>query len=151
MKEKIIKWKAHEYEFKQKSPDWYWSIWIVSVVLIILSVINGSALLAILIFFSAFTLSVQAARKPEIINFKIDDLGITVDKARYTYGRIESYWIERDEDPQIILKMKKTHLFSQIVIPLENVDVKEVDNYLADYLKKEEMEVNFVYKLTKYL
>ncbi len=151
MEQKDIKWKAPEYEFKQKSVDWYWTIWIVSVVLIILSMINGSALLAILIFFSAFTLSVQAARKPEIIDFELNDLGVVVAKTRYTYGKIKSYWIEQDEDPQIILKMKDSHLFSQVVIPLENVDVRKIDGHLANYLEKEEMEVNLIYKLTKYL
>ncbi len=151
MEGKNIKWKAHEYEFKQKSPDWYWTIWIISIVLIIVSLFSGSPLPAILIFFSAFAISVQGARQPEIIDFEINDLGVVVEKNRYTYGKIKSYWIEQDEDPQIILELKDSQLFSQIVIPLENVDVQKVDGYLTENLKKEESEVSLIYKLTKYL
>jgi len=148
----VIKWQAIEFEYKKKGPDWFWVLWIISVGIIVVLVIYNNILFAILIFISAFTLSLQATRRPQLINFEINSSGILINNKKYIYDYLDSYWIKEkndDEPPQIILKSKKTFML-YIIISLDNVDVQKVDGFLTDYLTKEEHHEPIPYKIAKF-
>ncbi len=145
----FIKWQDLEFEYSPKTPDWFWFIWILSIGIIVFSIINGSMLFSILIFIIAFTISLQAVRKPKIINFEINSTGIIIDKIKYPYKNLKSFWVEEKNEPKIIIKTKNSFI-PYIVMPLKNTDETEVNNFLLDYLKKEEHQEPFTYKMMKY-
>ncbi|MBU4480415.1 hypothetical protein KKG48_03170 [Patescibacteria group bacterium] len=145
----IIKWKALEYEYFHKSPDWFWALWIISIGIIVTSVIYNSMLFAILIFISAFTLSIQAVKKPRLISYEIDSEGIIIYGKKYLFENLESFKIIEDEFPRIILKSKK-HFMPFITVPLGDTDTKNVNEFLNQYLKEENHEEPWSYKVTKH-
>ncbi len=145
-----IQWHAEEYEYKKKSPDWFWALWIISIAVIFVSIMLGSALFAILIFVGAFTLSLQAVRKPKLINFKVDELGIGIEDKLYPYKNILSYDI-KDSEQEMILKLENKFM-PFVIIPLaKNIDTQKLEGLLSDHLEKETLEKTVTDKLTKYL
>ena len=145
-----IQWEALEYEHKSKTPDWFWSLWIISGGIMAVSIISGSILFAILIFVISFTLSLQAVQKPKVINFEVNEKGVIVDQSKYPYENLKSFCIHKKEDfPKIILNSKST-LIPYIILPLENIEAEKVEEFLLNHLKKEEHDEPVIHKLTKY-
>ena len=145
-----IQWQAPEYEYIKKSPDWFWVLWIISIGIIVVSIIYNNILFAILVFMISFALSIQATKKPKIINCKINSKGINTPNKKYLFENLEFYNIKtNDTFPRIILKSKKTFM-PLIIIPFNLIYKKKIDDFLNNYLEKKELEEPFLYQLTKY-
>jgi len=145
-----INWSAFEYEYHKKSADWFWVVWIVSVGIIATSLIFGSVSFAILIFIISFTISVQAVRKPKKINIEVNEKGIEIYNKKYLFADLDSYWIKTDDSfPRMLLKSKKK-ISRFITIPLDINIANEVDEFLSEYLEKEELEEPLLYLFTKF-
>jgi len=52
----LIEWDAHEYEHRERSPDWFWAVGIISVSVAVAAVIFGNIIFGILVIIAAFTL-----------------------------------------------------------------------------------------------
>ncbi|MEK7182472.1 MAG: hypothetical protein AAB334_02680 [Patescibacteria group bacterium] len=132
-----INWSALEFEYTEKSVDWFWTVWIISVGLAVLSIFLDNLLFAIIVILGAFTLSLQSVKKPRMINFEISEEGIIIDKKLYLYNTLESFWIINKEKKAIVKSKKLVVPF--LILPLENIDPKYLREYLIKYLKEEEM------------
>jgi hypothetical protein len=150
-KSKII-WQTLEYEPKKNSSDWFWVIWIIAASMAIIAFIYDNPIFAALIIVSVFTLSIYSVRKPRMINFEINHLGIKANKQMYLFSTLKSFWIETENaTPKIIFKSNK--IFSPyLIIPLNygnNVEV--IEKYLSQYLKKDEVTEPMAQKIMEYL
>ena len=144
-----IHWQAYEHEYNKKSSDWFWALWIISVATIFISIMFRSNLFAILVFVGAFTLSLQAVKKPKLIKFKISNSKITNDDKVFYYKEISSYNI-KSKEKKIILKLKNK-LMPLITIPLaKKEDAQKIDDFLSKYLEKENLKEPLTNKLVKY-
>ncbi len=145
-----IKWQTPEFEYKKRSADWFWSLWIIALGAIIVSVIFGNATLAILLFLIAFVLSLQAVKKPKIINIELNETGILIKNKPLHYKAIESYDFDEDEK-NILLKLKNT--FSPLItIPIsKETNTDDIDKFLEHFIKREQIEEPLINKLEKYL
>lgn len=153
MKEKrVIEWEALEFQNEKKTPDWFWVLWILSISIIIVSVIFGNMSFAILVFISAFALSLQAVQHPKMVNFKMDEKGIIIYNKKYLFQNMDSYWIKEDdeEDSRIIMKSKKA-IIPYLIIPIGDTDAEEINDFLEGCLEKKEIEEPPHHKITKYL
>ena len=146
-----IQWQADEYEYKKKSPDWFWALWIISIAVIFISIMFNSTLFAILVFVGAFTLSLQAVRKPSLITYKIDELGITVGDKTHIYKNIKSYDIKEGEELEIIFKLESKFMPFVTIHLTEEVDIQKIEGFLVGRIEKEGIEKPIVDKLAKYL
>lgn len=147
----IIRWQAHEYEYVDKDANWYWAVGIITVAGAVVSLIAGNILFAILILLGGFTLSMHAARKPELMNFEFNPKGVMIDSTMYPYTTLESFWVDDLTNPKIILKSEKLFM-TYIIIPFpDDEDPEEVRDYLGYYLEEEEMYEPFSHKLMEYL
>jgi len=145
-----INWSAFEYEYHKKSTDWFWVVWIVSIGIIATSLILGSVSFAILIFIISFTLSIQAVTKPKKINIELNEKGIEIYNKKYLFADLDSYWIKTDDSfPRMLLKSKKK-ISRFITIPLDINIANEVDEFLSEYLEKEELEEPLLYLFSKF-
>lgn len=133
----IINWSALEFEYKEKSADWFWAVWIIGLGLAVLSVFLDNLLFAILIILGAFTLSLQSVKKPRTIDFEVNEDGIIIDKKLYLYNTLESFWVIGKEKKAIIKSKKLVVPF--LILPLENIDPKYLREYLIKHIKEEEM------------
>ena len=147
-----LEWDTHEYERKERSPDWFWAVGIITFALAFTAVILGNIIFGILIIVCAFALSIFARRDPDEIHVVIDENGITRGKIRYLYDSLESFWIDI-EHPHKKIIMRSTKLFMPyIVVPLGNeVDSDRLRRILSKYMIEEFHTLPLVEKALDYL
>jgi len=145
---KNFSWQALEYPYKKKSADWYWTVGIISVALIVTSIIFGNVLFGVVIGLGVFTLTMFASRKPDLITVDVSDKGIIVNKTLYPYAGLESFFIdlENHNGPKLIIKSKKV-VIPLITIPLATEDAEnteELHSFLSTHLKEEVFEPGLI-------
>lgn len=149
-----IQWRAHEYEHKEKSADWFWVLAIVAITGVITAIILKNILFAILIIVGTLTLALYAIRKPNLTHFEINNRGIRIDNSLHPYISLDSFWVIDTEEERVstlIIKSSKT-LMPYIIIPLDNsVSSFEIRECLLTYLDEEEYEEPLSYKFMDYL
>ena len=145
-----ISWQAPEYFHTEKTSDWYWIVAIITISIALISVILNNIIFAILIIVSSFTLSLFASKRPQIVEIQIDNSGIVVDKTRYPFTHLESFWIEtREMHPKILIKSEKIFM-PFIVIFIEGIEIEKVHEMLSRHLPEEEHTEPFLEKLLIY-
>lgn len=144
-------WNTVEYFHTEKTNDWYWIVGIVTLSAALIAVILNNVIFAILIIVSAFTLSIFASRRPDVVSVTIDKLGVTFGRTRYPYSNLESFWLEtRDGYPRLLLKSKKVFM-PFVVIHTEDEDTEEIKNMMSQYLPEEENTEPLLEKVLIYL
>ncbi|MDD5318625.1 MAG: hypothetical protein PHF79_02275 [Candidatus Pacebacteria bacterium] len=147
-------WSAHEYVYQKKTADWFWAVGIITISAAVITIIFGNILFAILILVGAAALTLFAAREPHLVNFKIDERGLYVEKNLYPFATLESFWVEHNDHlgfPSKILVKSKKRIMPLIVIPLDEVDPQDIHDVLDLYLKEEEHIEPLSQKLMEYL
>ena len=131
-----LKWQAFEYEYKDKSADWFWVVWIISFSIAVTAYLFNNILFGIFIIISAFSLSIYASRKPSLLNFKLSEKGISINDKLILIKSLKSFWIE--DDLKIILQAK-SKATPYIIIPLnKSLDINKIREYLLKELEEEE-------------
>ncbi len=131
-----IKWQAFEYEYRTKSTDWFWIVWILAIGIAITAYLFNNLLFGIFVLISAFSLSLYASRKPDLLNFILSDKGIYIGDKLISFTSLQSFWIE-DDNKIIFQANKKTTPY--IIIPLdESVDIEYLRKLLLEQLEEVE-------------
>jgi len=140
MEQSLLEWSSYEHKHIRKSSDWFWVFGIITITGAVISIIFNNILLAIVILTGAFALAVNVAKKPSIINFKVNKRGVIINNKLYLYNSLESFWVEDNEEygaPKLLIKSKKMFA-THIIIPIKQVSPSEVRDYLIKYLDEEE-------------
>jgi hypothetical protein len=137
--DKKITWSAFEYEWKERSVDWFWTVGTVAVVSLGLCIWLRATLFGIFIFLALGLLAYLAIRKPERLDVVIDKKGIQIGENMMLYKTIKSFWISETEKPALLLMTTRTFI-PQTSIPIENVDTEYLKKFLLNFLKEVEME-----------
>ncbi len=150
-----ISWKAYEYHHMPKTADWFWALGVISVSIAAISLIYGNIMFAILIIIAAIALAIHAHREPKLVDFELNEKGLRIEDTFYPYSSLDSYNIEaHDTDigvfAKALIKSKRTFM-PLIVIPLADVYIEEVDEYLSIFLKQEDHHETFEEKILEYL
>jgi hypothetical protein len=150
---RTISWQAHEYFHQEKSSDWYWGLGVISVTAAVLAILFGNTLFALVIILFAFAAGMQAHRPPRVVHFELTPRGLIIDHYLYPYSNLDAFSISEQHvhkpDPKVLIRTKKMFM-SYIHLPVEEVDIEEVRDYLLMYLNEEELEESFFEKLLEY-
>src|SRR3989344_243486 len=87
-----IEWDAHEYEHKERGPDWFWAAGIISVSVAIASIIFGNIIFGIFILVASFALALFINREPKTILVMVNEKGVGRGKIFYPYSSLQSFW-----------------------------------------------------------
>lgn len=149
-----LSWHAFEFEHKQKTPDWYWAVSLISVCIIATSVFYQNYLFSVFIFLASIILLFKANQTPKILTCEINNRGIVLDKYLFPYSTIEAFWLDVDESGKelhrIFIRTNK-HLSPLITIPANNQDPEEIHTALSRKIKEEKMEEHQLINLMKHL
>lgn len=147
-----IEWDAHEYEHKERSPDWFWAVGIISVSVAIASVIFGNIIFGILVIIATFALSIFANRPPSTLHVIVDERGITRGNVLYPYQTLKSFWIDIEHSHKKIILRSEKMFMPLIIIPLsDEVDVERIHDSLSQFIAEEFHTLPFVEKVLEYL
>ncbi len=145
-----IEWEAYEYEYSDKHGDWFWAVGVLTVAIAATAIILGNVLFAIVILLGGFTLTVYAAREPRRMTVSIDSTGVRMDKHYYPYRTLESFWVDEEGSPKILLKSQKL-IMPYIIVPIEDVSPEKVRRYLERYLPETFHSETVFQKFMEYL
>ena len=147
-----IEWDAHEYEHKERSPDWFWAVGIISVSVAIASVIFGNIIFGILVLISTFALALFINRPPSTLRVAVDEKGITRGKVRYPYQTLQSFWIDTEHPHKKIILRSEKLFMPLIIVPLGNeVDTEQLHENLSNFLPEEFHSLPLIERILEYL
>ena len=131
----VFSWTGQEYEFREKSADWYWAVGIVGGASAIATLLFGNILFAIVIVLITTVVCLLAAKHPDTHQFQLTTKGLVVDKLLYPYESLHSFsileYIDEAKAPTLSIHTRKI-LNPHIVIPLHDVDIIAVYTFLID-------------------
>jgi hypothetical protein len=156
MKKKVekIEWEAPEYEFHEKSPDWFWTLGIITLALFLSAILLHSFLFGFLILLAGFSLALFGARKPDIVSFKINAQGIHIGSRIYPYENLKCFWVDYEPPykKELIIESRKTFM-PHITMIIEDADPIKIRNCLLQFLKEEKIEetlTNIIVRLLRF-
>ncbi len=129
-----IQWVSYEYEYREKSTDWFWAVGIITLAISVTSIIFHNLLFAIVILIGGFSLSLFATRPPKGYDTIVGDEGVQIGELLYPYRLLESFWIENDTTPRLFLKSKKLVLPFIIITIDSEVNLLELHETLSQHI-----------------
>ena len=148
----VIEWTALEFEPHEKSSDWYWIFGIVVVIGAIIAIVVGNTLFAILIILSGVVIGVYSTKHPDTLHCAIDRRGVHVNNSSHLFKDMDSFWIDETHEhhPKLLITLKNK-LSMHISIPLGDVDLDEVGEFVGAYVNEEEQNESLTEQLTGWL
>jgi hypothetical protein len=148
-----LSWQAFEYEYREKSADWYWALGIIAVTGAIAAVILNNILFAVLIIVGSFFLAVFAARRPPLVQFEVSSRGVRINTILYPHVSLATFWIiERAHGPAKLLVKSKKPLSPLISLPIaDTISLDALRELLSEHLDEEELEEPFMHTLMEFL
>lgn len=124
-----LAWSAPEYEEKERSQDWFWALGIIVVTGSIAAIIFENYFFAFLIILGGFLLGFFAKKKPDMLQYELNEKGVQIGDRIYPYETIKAYWIQVDFTPDSkvkpILFVHSERAFMPVIsIPINN-DIAE--------------------------
>jgi hypothetical protein len=104
MQGKVFTWSALEYEEKERSRDWFWALGIIVVTGAIASIIFSNYFFAALLVLGGVMLAFYAIKKPDLINYELNEEGLLMKHRFFPYENIKAFWVQADFTPNSKLK-----------------------------------------------
>lgn len=134
-----IEWKALEYNHKERSPDWYWTVGLITLAVFVTAIWTGSYVFGIFLAISGASLALLNLRHPQEIEFSIETDGLTMGKDKYEWERIKSFNIKkRDGENKLLIETTK-HFLPIYTIPIPNELVSEIKESLLKFIPTSEL------------
>lgn len=148
-----ITWEGKEYIHFDKTSEWFWSLGLIAVAGAVTSLVFKNLLFAIFILIAAFVLAIFAARRPEDVTFTITQRGVLINTKLYPFQSLSSFSIEEigpNHIPKLILEAKSIFV-PNIIIPLDDVDIDHVHDFIFTYLPEGDHEEPLSHKIMEWL
>jgi hypothetical protein len=136
---KPLSWKTLEFEKKDKSPDWVWTVGLVSVLSSIVSFFYGNIFFGIFLIIAGAVTIIYALKHPKELSITISELGVSINEELIDYKNITSFWLDETGKEVKPLLLVKTSFIPTLSIPLERVSASQVREAIAPYAKEEEL------------
>ena len=147
-----IRWSAPEYEFNEKTPEWYWALGITAAALVLAAVILHNFLFAVFAVLAGFSVGLYGARRPRVIQHEINSGGVLSGNKNLNYENISHFWINYNPPAkkELVLELKKTFSTHALIL-LGNADPEQIRRYLLQYLKEKKIEESLVAVIARVL
>jgi len=122
--EEKINWSALEYEHKERGNDWFWALGIVVVAGSATSIIYENYFFALLLIIGALTMVMYTIKRPELVEYEINQKGLVIKKHLFPYESFKTFWVKAEVNPTLFVKT--TRIFMPIIpVPIntENAEV----------------------------
>lgn len=136
---KPLSWKTLEFEKKERSPDWIWTVGLVSVLSSVVSFFYGNIFFGIFLLIAGAVTIIYALKHPKELSITISESGVSINEELIEYKNITSFWLDETEKEVKLLLLVKTSFMPTLSLPLEGVSASQVREAMTPYAKEEEM------------
>ncbi len=163
-----VDWRIKEPDSTPKTTEWFWALGILAFALIVFSILLKNYLLTIILALTIFIIYSSKNKKPELINFRLDNDGLYIEHKFYPYDSFKSFWIfparggsppavgrgalggeaQIDEEHELALRYKR-HLAPLLIVPFYNNDESRIRRILNKYLPESEEQESLIDLLRK--
>ena len=146
-----IEWKIEGPDLMPKTTSWFWALGILALAFIVFAILLKNYLLIIILALAAFIVFSSKNKRPELINFRLDNDGLYIEHKLYSYDSFESFWIfeaHTDKERELALRSKR-HLAPLLIVPLYSDDEPRIRKILTKYLTESKEQESLIDLLRK--
>jgi len=134
----LFEWQGKEYEYDEKTADWYWALGILATAAVLACILLGDFLLAVLIIVATVAIALQSAKRSVIHRFALTDHELIINRETYPYTTMKSFsileYIDETLPPSLSIKTS-SFLAPHLIIPLVGVDPVAVYEFLSQHIE----------------
>ncbi len=149
-----IRWSGYEFEYREKTPDWFWAVGIIAVSIAIVSIIYDNALFGVFILIAGVMLLMTGKKEPRLIDYELTEKGLLIDNALHDYLEFKAFYVSESKyaPPKLLLRTNKWTV-PVLVIPIETdyIDAPKVRDFLLDYIPEEKIDESLSMKFMELL
>lgn len=135
-----IEWSAPEYDHKERTMDWFWTIGLIAVVAAIIEIWLHNYPFAIFILISGACLILFTLRHPQEIGFTIETEGLIIGNDKHEWKTIKGFKIKKGEERSKLLIQTGKYFLPVYTIPLPNEIMDQVKDSLKKVIPQIELE-----------
>jgi hypothetical protein len=148
----IISWQTEEYVHREKNPDWFWALGLITLTRAAITVIYHDTLFAIFIVLGATILGYYAARIPDIITISINEEGIKIKEYVYPFKKLKGFAVEEHQLGNLLLIESDRLITPIIAIPLpSSIDPNELVQILKPKLPQQEIKEHPSHRIMEHI
>lgn len=143
-------WRAPEFVYKKKTAKWYLAIGIFFLIILSVFILGKSWFAAMIVALSFWLFLSYAEKHPKLVDYKVDNTGITIGDKVITYGEIHSFTVDTTGETQTI-SLNTNYPFAMpvtMVVKKDNID--DVLNILIEHIPYQR-DLSFLRWLTRLL
>ena len=130
-----LKWEVPEYPQYERSFRWYIIAGILGITLLIYAVVTGNFLFSIIIVLGVSMSILTSSKKSKMVTFELEKDGARINNIFYEWSRFQSYWVVEHTDGIYLGLDLKNILMIDIYVPVKKYSLKEIKDFLKNYLK----------------
>lgn len=138
-----ILWSGYEFEYKEKTADWFWAVSIIVISTAVIAYIYDNTIFGIFILLAGATSLSIAKRPPQMIDYELTKDGLLINHRLYPHIDFRSFFVLESKYHSPKLLLRTTRLINPIlVIPIETdyVDAVTIRDFLLDYIPEEKID-----------
>jgi hypothetical protein len=131
-------WQAPEFKSYEKNQAWYITFGLIVLLVLVFQLIQAD-------WFGAFTTALIAGllvafmrRKPNIINIKLDNIGVTIQNNLIVYKSIKHFWIVNNFHHRTLNIETTAYINNVIILELQDQDPEAVRRFLRAHISEHE-------------
>lgn len=130
----IVSWKSPVHIFKQRSKKYFTKVTLYALVAILAAIAFGEFALVGVIIAVVFVVLVLAKAAPEIIEHKINNMGIISGGKVFLWEDLDSFWFDKRGDERLLMVQTQLHFPSRLIIILTNISERTLLDILEKHL-----------------
>lgn len=145
-----ITWSASEFIIHDKSFTWYVVLSFATIIIsAIIYLLTHDKISTGIIILAGITFGVYGARKPRLLNYKINDSGITIQTKIFGYDTFKSFEIVEDSVLPNVILMPLKRFMPSLSIYLDPASQEEVIKVLSEHLPQDVRQQDFIERFTQ--
>lgn len=142
-------WQASEFIHHQKSAGWYMILGLITIVLVLAAVITRQWFSIAVFATMTAAVVVYASKEPRVLNYRLDNAGITIDGKPNPYSRFKSYSVLKEMGWHMI-DLDPTQRFApRVSIIFDSEDLDKITAILDTKMPRVDREPDWIERLTR--
>ena len=136
--EVLMTFETMEYGKRDKTPDWYWTVGVVGVVVAGFAFYFKNTLFAVFIILAVVTSFIFSMRAPLKVKVSLYESGIRIGKFFYPFSQMKRFFIS--EEKQRLYFITDKIVLPTFVLDIEGQDIDQIHSLIAPYVTEETIE-----------